>query len=187
MEERLESLLHKRGTHSENVAKYQREITKLNEVWANEEEALAVIEKEIKDTENEIKHRFEKNNREFARLFLGATNDILIDGLMYTLSTYTAGVALYSVIHSTDNLSVCKDSCDCKKPNMLPFVSVRLTMNKMVDFVQRGKASYTLIEGASGQLFVRMTLDVHDSLQTKSGYSLKITEKVEMLLIPKKI
>lgn len=187
MEERLESLLHKRNTHSENVEKYEREITKLNEVWASEQEVLALVEKEIKDTESEIKHRFEKNNREFARLFLGATNDVLIDGLLYTLSTYTAGVALYSIIHSTDNFSVCKDSCDCKKPNMLSFVSVRLTMNKMVEFVQRGKASYTIIEGAIGQLFVRMTLDVHDSLQARPGFSLRITEKVEMLLIPKKI
>jgi hypothetical protein len=167
--------------------KYKLELTKYMELCAKEEEILADLEQQIKDITTKIEENFQKNNLKFARLFSSSTNEVVFEKLSYVMLTYHPGCAYYSLIHNVDSMGICKDSCHCKTKGAVLSIPVRLTMDVMRDFVQCGKASYIILTSNKGELRVVMTIDPNDSLPKKDGYNLKVVEKVEIFLSPKKL
>lgn len=186
-EEQLELLRKERAIHLESNNKYKVELTRYMELCAKEEEVLAELEKEIVDITTKIEETFQRNNLKFARLFSGSTNEVLFEKLPYVMLSYHPGCAYYSLIHNVDSMGICKDSCSCKVKNIVLSIPVRLTMDVMKDFVQRGKATYVILTSNKGELHVVMTIDPNDSLPKKDGYNLKVIEKVEIFLCPKKL
>ena len=186
-EEKLLLLQKERAHHFEANNRYKLELTKYQELCAQEEEILAVLERDIKDVEAIIEDTFQKNNLKFARLFSGSTDEVLFEKLSYVIVSYHPGCAYYSLIHNVDSMGICKESCHCKTKGVALSTQVRLTMAVMKDFVQCGKASYVILTSNKGELHVVMTLDPANSLPKKEGYVLKILEKVEIFLAPKHI